>query len=153
MNSTSSVFVLSAILLISGSQAICQTIPAAPSPEPSAAATNWSHPQSSQGSAQPGNPSPSPDQNGTAANPGSAGSSSSQNVPLKLSLHDAEQMAIKNHPRITIAALSALASREAARQVKAAFYPTISVNATGVTTFRDGNRITAGALNNPSVFD
>jgi outer membrane protein len=37
--------------------------------------------------------------------------------------------------------------------VKAAFYPMISVNATGVTTFRDGNRITAGALNNPSVFD
>ena len=49
--------------------------------------------------------------------------------------------------------MSALASKEAARQVKAAFYPTISVNATGVTTFRDGNRITAGALNNPSVFD
>jgi outer membrane protein len=155
MNSTSSVFVLSAILLISGSQAICQTIPAAPvqAPAPSAAATNWSRLQTGEGSAELGKPSPSSDQNETAANPASPGRSSSQDAPLKLSLHDAEQMAIKNHPRITIAALSALASREAARQVKAAFYPTISVNATGVTTFRDGNRITAGALNNPSVFD
>jgi outer membrane protein len=153
MNSKSSVFVLSAILLISGSQAICQTIAAAPVPAPSAAEGNWSRLQTSQGSAEPGKPLPSPEQNGTAANPGSPGSSSSQSSPLKLSLHDAEQMAIKNHPRITIAALSALASREAARQVKAAFYPMISVNATGVTTFRDGNRITAGALNNPSVFD
>ena len=153
MNSTSSVFVLSAILLVSGSQAICQNIAAAPLPAAtaSAAGTGWSRLQASQGSAEPGKPAPSPDQN--AANPGSPDSSSSQNAPLKLSLHDAEQMAIKNHPRITIAALSALASKEAARQVKAAFYPTISVNATGVTTFRDGNRITAGALNNPSVFD
>ena len=151
MNSKSSVFVLSAILLISGSQAICQTIPAAPAP--SAAATNWSRLQTSEGSAEAGKASPTAEQNGTAANAGSPSSSSPQNAPLKLSLHDAEQMAIKNHPRITIAALSALASREAARQVKAAFYPTISINATGVTTFRDGNRITAGALNNPSVFD
>ena len=82
MNSTSSVFVLSAILLVSGSQAICQTIPAAPLPAPSAAATNWSHLQSSQGSAETGKPSLSPEQNGTAAKPGSPGSSSSQNAPL-----------------------------------------------------------------------
>lgn len=72
---------------------------------------------------------------------------------LQLSLHDAEQLAIKNHPRVTIAQLSALAAKEAARQVRAAYFPGISLNATGVTTFRDGNRITAGALNNPSVFD
>jgi outer membrane protein len=76
-----------------------------------------------------------------------------QGAATKLNLHDAEQLALKNHPRITIAELNALASKEAARQVRAAYFPTINFNATGVTTFRDGNRITAGALNNPSVFD
>jgi outer membrane protein len=71
----------------------------------------------------------------------------------KLTLHDAEQMALKNHPRITIAQLNALASKQTARQVRSAFFPTIAMNTTGVTTYRDGNRITAGVLNNPSVFD
>ncbi len=88
-----------------------------------------------------------PVQNGAQANQASGGA-----VP-KLSLHDAEQLAIKNHPRITIAQLSALASKEVARQVRSAYFPTISFNSTGVTTYHDGNRITAGALNNPSVFD
>jgi outer membrane protein len=71
----------------------------------------------------------------------------------KLTIHDAEQLALKNHPRITIGELNALASKQVSREVRAAFFPAIGMNATGVTTYRDGNRITAGALNNPSVFD
>jgi outer membrane protein len=101
-------------------------------------------------------PSAAPSQQASPA-PGSQQPSSHpaqvQGPELKLGLHDAEQLAMRNHPRITIAQLSALASKEAARQVRAAFFPIIGVNATGVTTYRDGNRITAGALNNPSVFD
>ncbi|HZD09020.1 MAG TPA: TolC family protein, partial [Candidatus Limnocylindrales bacterium] len=89
------------------------------------------------------------EQGGTSAQ---ANQPSGGAVP-KLGLHDAEQLAIKNHPRITIAQLSALASKEVARQVRSAYFPTINFNATGVTTYHDGNRITAGALNNPSVFD
>ena len=77
-----------------------------------------------------------------------AGNQTTQAAVPKLSLHDAEQLALKNHPRITISELNALASKESARQVKSAFYPTINLNATGVDTYRDGNRITAGALNN-----
>ena len=84
---------------------------------------------------------------------GAQGTQPPQAIVPKLSLHDAEQLALKNHPRITIAELSALASKEAARQARSAYYPTINLNATGVDTYRDGNRITAGALNNPSVFN
>ena len=84
---------------------------------------------------------------------GAQGTQPPQVIVPKLSLHDAEQLALKNHPRITIAELSALASKEAARQARSAYYPTINLNATGVDTYRDGNRITAGALNNPSVFN
>jgi len=76
-----------------------------------------------------------------------------QSGATKLNIHDAEQLALKNHPRITIGELNALAAKQVAREVRAAFLPTIGMNATGVTTYRDGNRITAGILNNPSVFD
>lgn len=71
----------------------------------------------------------------------------------KLTIHDAEQLAIKNHPRITIAELNALASRQVVREVRSAFFPIVAMNTAGVTTYRDGNRITADILNNPSVFD
>lgn len=174
MRSSSSVFLLSAIVLFSSSQVLSQTGPA-PEPGPegcsgrelcsmrvslaaSPTGAEWTRLQGSQGGVEPSKPPSPADQMGSQGasspqnNPPQNGPSG-QNAPLKLSLHDAEQMAIKNHPRITIAALTALASKEAARQVKSAFYPSISLNATGVTTFRDGNRITAGALNNPSVFD
>lgn len=77
----------------------------------------------------------------------------SQPQPLSLTLHDAEKMALRNHPRVTIAELNALAAHERTREARAAFFPTIVVNGTGVTTEEDGNRFTAGALNNPTVFD
>lgn len=88
-----------------------------------------------------------------AAASSSSPSQSAQSGPPKLTIHDAEQLALKNHPRITIAELSALASRQVVREVRSAFFPTVGGNATGVTTYHDGNRITAGLLNNPSVFD
>src|SRR5579871_6528387 len=50
------------------------------------------------------------------------GSTANQPAAQKLSLHDAEQLALKNHPRITIAELNALASKESVRQVRSAFY-------------------------------
>ncbi len=60
---------------------------------------------------------------------------------------------MKNHPRISIGELDALAAKQAAREARAAFLPVIGANGTGVTTYTDGNRITAGFLNNPTVFD
>ena len=94
---------------------------------------------------------PTADSQGSRPNPSQGNQPGAQ--AIRLTLHDAEQMAIRNHPRISVAELSALAARETSRQVRAAFFPTISLNATGVTTLHDGNRITAGALNNPTVFD
>lgn len=68
-------------------------------------------------------------------------------------VHDAEQLAIRNHPQITVGELEALAAKQVAREARAAFLPTIGMNATAVTTLNEGNRITSGLLNNPSVFD
>lgn len=77
---------------------------------------------------------------------------SSASTP-KLTIHDAEQLALKNHPRVTIGELNALAAKQVAREARAALLPVIGMNATGVTTYIEGNRITAGFLNNPSVFE
>lgn len=71
----------------------------------------------------------------------------------KLTIHDAEEMALKNHPRVTIGELNALAAKQVARETRAAFFPIIGGDATAVTTLYDGNRLTADTLNNPSVFD
>jgi outer membrane protein len=86
-----------------------------------------------------------------AASP--AATQSNQAGSPKLTLRDAEQLALKNHPRVTVAELNAMASQQVYREVRSAFFPTIGGNATGVTTANDGNRLTAGLLNNPTVFD
>lgn len=62
-------------------------------------------------------------------------------------------MALKSHPKISVTALQALASRETAKEVRAAYFPTISGNVTAAGTTDDNTRLAAGMLNNPSVFE
>jgi outer membrane protein len=73
--------------------------------------------------------------------------------PTLLTLTQAEQIAIQNHPRITAAELIALASKQATREARSAFFPTLSANATAVGAGSSNTRITAGALNNPLILD
>ena len=74
-------------------------------------------------------------------------------TPVKLTLHDAELLAIRKHPRITIADLNALAAKQVTREVRSALLPVVGGNATGVTVSQEGNRISAGALGNSIVFE
>lgn len=68
-----------------------------------------------------------------------------------LSMSQAEQLALKNNPRIAVARLLALAEGEVTREVRSAEMPTITGNLTAVEP-HEGSRITAGALNNPIVY-
>lgn len=70
---------------------------------------------------------------------------------LTLSLHEAEQLALKNNPGISVSRLLALAQREAAREVRSGELPVATGNLTAVDA-HEGSRLTAGVLNNPSVF-
>lgn len=72
--------------------------------------------------------------------------------PERLTLKQAEEIAIKNHPKITAAELQALAANQAVTQVRSALFPILSANATAVGTDQENPRISAGALNNPSIF-
>jgi outer membrane protein len=71
----------------------------------------------------------------------------------RLSLRDAEDMAIKNHPKITEAELVALASKQVVREVRSAYFPTVTADATAVGSAGDNTRIAAGGLNNPLIYN
>jgi len=70
---------------------------------------------------------------------------------LKLTLHDAEQLALKNNPQISVAKLLTLAQHQVTRETHSAELPLATANLTAVDA-HEGTRITAGVLNNPSVF-
>jgi outer membrane protein len=69
-----------------------------------------------------------------------------------LTLADAEQMAFAHNPSISVAKLLQLAQAQVTRETRSAELPTATGSLTAVDA-RDGTRITAGLLNNPSVYD
>jgi outer membrane protein len=75
-------------------------------------------------------------------------------VPLgpKLTLADAERMAIEHNPNISVVQLIALAQAQVTREVRSAELPTVQGDLTAVGA-HENSRITAGLLNNPSVYD
>jgi outer membrane protein len=75
-------------------------------------------------------------------------------APRRLTLQEAAQIALAQHPRISVAHLTALAARQSAKAVQSAFYPNIYASATAVGTADPNNtRIGAGALNNPLIYE
>lgn len=70
-----------------------------------------------------------------------------------LTLKQAQEIALRNHPRISQAELEALASKQVVNEVRAGFFPNVTFNATAVDAFESNTRLAAGGLNNPSVFD
>jgi len=71
--------------------------------------------------------------------------------PTLLSVKDAQALALKNNPQISVARLTALASQQVAREVRSNLWPTARIDLTAVDT-NPGNRITAGFLNNPVIY-
>jgi outer membrane protein len=68
-----------------------------------------------------------------------------------LTLAEAEAMALKNNPQITIGRLRALLAQQIVRETRSALMPNAYLSLTGVGA-DPGSRIAAGALNNPIVF-
>jgi len=73
-------------------------------------------------------------------------------VPTQLSLKDAEALALKNNPQVSVARLIALASHQVTREARSNLWPTAAGNITGVDA-ESGSRITSGFLNNPTVYE
>jgi outer membrane protein len=68
-----------------------------------------------------------------------------------VSLAQAEQMALQNHPRIASARLEAQASGFAVREARSAYYPSLSGNVTGVGA-EHGSVLSAGAVTTSSIY-
>ncbi len=69
-----------------------------------------------------------------------------------LTLHQAEQIALQNHPQIQAAVNIASASEAQVTQARSAYFPTIYGSLTGVEA-ETNSRIGAGGLNNPVIYD
>jgi len=83
-----------------------------------------------------------------------AQASSTQNAPgtpVLLSVKDAQALALKNNPQISVARLTALASQQVIREARSSLWPTAQIDLTAVDA-NPGSRITAGGLNNPTVY-
>jgi outer membrane protein len=80
-----------------------------------------------------------------------AAATPSPNGP-RLTLAEAEKMALAHNPNISVAHLLQLAQAQVTRQARAGEMPLLDANLTAVGA-HDNTRITAGALNNPSVYD
>lgn len=83
---------------------------------------------------------PAPATNASAAGPGTP-----------LTLQQAEAIAIKNNPQITIGRLNALVSQQNVREARSALMPNAYLSITGVDS-NPGSRIAAGLLTNPTVY-
>jgi outer membrane protein len=70
----------------------------------------------------------------------------------KLTLADAEKIAIQNHPQIQAATALAAAASAQVKEARSAYYPTANGDLTGVEAETD-SRIAAGLLNSPAVFN
>ena len=70
---------------------------------------------------------------------------------ITLTLAQAEAVALKNNPQITVGRLRTLIAREFVREQRSALLPNASVNLTGVDS-NPGSRIAASGLNNPVIY-
>lgn len=72
-------------------------------------------------------------------------------APRELTLREAEALALKNNPQISIGKLQALVAQQNVRESRSALLPTAFLSVTAVDA-HDSSRISAGALNNPVIF-
>jgi outer membrane protein len=80
------------------------------------------------------------------SNPGESG------PPSKLTRAQAEQMAIKNNPRVTVSHLLAMAQHQVVRESRSAELPTGTASLTAVDA-QDGSRMSAGYLTASRLFE
>lgn len=72
--------------------------------------------------------------------------------PQPITLQQAEQAALQNHPRVRAALSVEAAAKAQAQETRSAYYPYATASLTGAMA-ESGSRIAAGALNNPIIYD
>jgi outer membrane protein len=80
-----------------------------------------------------------------------AACSAAAQTPQRLTLREAEEIALKNHPAIRSAQFASLAAEQRPNEIASVRYPTVVGNLTGAGA-PDNSRIAAGGLNNPVIY-
>lgn len=73
-------------------------------------------------------------------------------APIRLSLTEAQRLAMQNNPQFSAAKYNAAAAYQVAPQYRSAYAPSVTGSFTGVGA-DNGSRLAAGGLNNPVVYD
>lgn len=97
-----------------------------------------------------------------AGSPATGGQTGTSNLPdttnptgnpaNTLTLKDAEELARKNNPQISVSRLLALASQQVTREVRSSLWPSANADITAVDS-QENSRISAGGLNNPIIYE
>ena len=123
-------------------------LPSAPVAQTGTAPTNVLDTSAAAPSQSPsGSSSPAAPQYPAQTVPSSVGTSTARTLTIK----DAEQIALKNNPQISVARLTAMASQQVVRETRSAFWPAAGADLTAVDS--NDRRIAAGGLNNPIIFE
>jgi outer membrane protein len=96
-------------------------------------------------------PQPAPSQQNGSLRSQAANSLAAHASGPTLTLKEAEDLALKRNPQITIGRLQALVSQQNVRESRSALMPNAYLSVTAADSHA-GSRITAGALNNPIIF-
>ena len=86
------------------------------------------------------------------ANTNSAHQTAAPGAPMRLNRAQAEQLALKNNPRISVGKLLALAEHQVYRETRSSELPSFNGLITAVDA-NEGSRIGAGALNAPRLLE
>ncbi len=70
----------------------------------------------------------------------------------RLTVQDAEALALRNNPQVSVYRLLAMASQQVTREVKSNYFPTAYGSVTAVDA-NNGSRLAAGFLNNPTLYE
>ncbi len=79
-------------------------------------------------------------------------SATAQQAPQRLTLQDAERIALANHPQIRAEQLTSLAVQQTVREQRSTYFP-FSFGSLTAAKAETNSRIAAGALNNPIIYD
>jgi len=96
---------------------------------------------------------PAPPTPSTSAQTASAPQIPTSGTLQRLTIQEAEALAQKNNPQISVSHLLSLASGQVTREAKAAYYPAVYGSITAAEPRDNGSRIAAGYLNNPIVYE
>ena len=86
-----------------------------------------------------------------ANSPATPASNPPASAERELTLAQAEALALKNNPQVTIGKLRALVAHQYVREARSAFLPNAYLSVTAVDS-NPGSRLSAGGLNNPILF-